>query len=87
MPVEIIGEVGTPGAEREWIAAQATLAIWHITKTCGPPPLEMELEVQWQEHELGSYPLIVIIWEDATRGAPDEYIERCEEVLAAYENR
>ena len=38
MPVEIIGEVGTPGANREWISAQATLAIRHIVKVCGPPP-------------------------------------------------
>jgi hypothetical protein len=51
MPVEIIGEVGTPGADPEWISAQATLAIRHIAKVCGPPPSEMELEVQWQEHQ------------------------------------
>ena len=57
MPVELIGEFGTPGASREWISAQATLAIRHIIKVCGEPPPEMELEVQWQEHELGSYPL------------------------------
>jgi hypothetical protein len=28
----------------------------------------MELEVQWQEHELGSYPTIVLLWKDAMRG-------------------
>ena|SRR5215472_4729260 len=54
MPVETIGELGTPGASREWISAQAMLAIRFITKNCGSPPPEMELEVQWQEHELGS---------------------------------
>ena len=42
MPVEIIGEVGTPRANPEWISAQATLAIRHIVKVCGPPPPEME---------------------------------------------
>ncbi len=47
----------------------------------------MELEVQWQEHDLGEYPMIVLTWEDAMRGAPWEYIERCEEVLTEYENR
>jgi hypothetical protein len=81
MPSEIIGEVGTPGAERKWIAAQASLAIKHIKKTCGEPPPEMELELQWQEHELGSYPLIVLTWEDAMRGAPGVYLERCEDAL------
>jgi len=41
----------------------------------------MELEVQWQEHDLGKCPMIVLTWEDAIRGAPWEYIERCEEAL------
>jgi hypothetical protein len=59
MPVEIIGEFGTPCATREWLSAQAAVAMRHIVKTCGPPPPEMELEVQGQEHELGSYPEIV----------------------------
>jgi hypothetical protein len=87
MPVEIVGEFGTPGATREWLSAQAVVAIRHLVKTCGPPPPEMELEVQWQEHELGSYPVIVLTWEDAMRGAPGDYIDRCEEVLTDYENR
>ena len=44
---------------------QATLAIRHIVKICGPPPLGRQLEVQWQEHELGNYPTIVLLWDDA----------------------
>ena len=87
MPVEIIGEAGTPGADREWISAECELAIKHLKKVYGEPPPEMELEVQWQEHELGEYPTIVLTWEDAMRGAPWEYIEKCEEVLTEYENR
>lgn len=85
MPVEIIGEFGTPGASREWLSAQAALAIKHIKKICGEPPVEMELELQWQEHELGSYPLIVLSWEDAMRGAPGEYLEKCEDALLEFE--
>jgi hypothetical protein len=38
MPVETIGEFGTRGASRDWLSAQATLAIRHIIKVCGPPP-------------------------------------------------
>jgi len=53
MPVEIIGEAGTPGASRERIHAECELAIKHLKKVCGEPPPEMELEVQWQEHDLG----------------------------------
>jgi len=81
MPVQIIGEFGTPGSSREWISAQATLAIRFIIEKCGTPPPEMELEVQWQEHELGSYPVIALTWEDGMRGAPWNYISRCEVAL------
>ncbi len=35
MPVEIIGEAGTPGASREWINAERELAIKHLKKICG----------------------------------------------------
>jgi hypothetical protein len=38
MPVEIIGEAGTPGAEREWIDAECQLAIKHLKKVCGRAP-------------------------------------------------
>ena len=47
----------------------------------------MELEIQWQEHDLGEYPVIVLTWEDAMRGAPWEYIANCEDALTEYENR
>ncbi len=86
MPIEIIGEFGTTGAEREWIVAECELAIKHLMKVCGEPPPEMELEIQWQEHDLGEYPTIVLIWQDAMRGAPWEYIARCEKALTALEN-
>lgn len=86
MPTEIIGEFGTAGAEREWIVAECELAIKHLKKVCGEPPPEMDLEIQWQEHDLGSYPTIVLSWEDPMRGAPCNYIARCEAALAAFEN-
>jgi hypothetical protein len=86
MPVEIIGEFGTPGAGREWIVAECERAIKHLVKVCGEPPPEMELEIQWQGHELGSYPTIALVWDDPMRGAPENYLSRCEAALAAYEN-
>jgi len=85
MPSEIIGEVGTPGAEREWIAAQASLAIKHIKKTCGEPPPETELELRWQEHELGSYPVVILSWEDGMRGAPAKYLSKSQDALFEFE--
>lgn len=82
MPVEIIGEFGTSGAEREWIVAECELAIKHLKKVCGEPPPEMELEIEWQEHDLGTYPQIVLSWEDGMRGAPSKYIAKCQDALA-----
>jgi hypothetical protein len=46
----------------------------------------MELELQWQEHELGSYPLVVLTWEDGMRGAPAKYLSKCEDALFEFEN-
>ena len=86
MPIEIIGEFGTPGADSEWTETEGKLAIKHIVKTCGDPPPEMDLEIVWQEHELGSYPVIALTWEDAFRGVPSNYLSRCEAALGAYEN-
>jgi hypothetical protein len=63
------------------------VAIKHLKKVCGEPPPEMELEVQWQEHDLGEYPTIVLTWEDGMRGAPWDYLEKCEEALTKYESR
>jgi len=39
-----------------------------------------------QEHEPGSYPNIVLLWEDAMRGTSWNYLERCQVALTAYEN-
>src|SRR5215468_8204544 len=86
MPSEIIGEFGTPGASSEWIEAEGKLAIKHIVKVRGAPPPEMKLEVIWQEHELGLYPVIGLMWEDPFRGVPSNSVNRCEAALAAYEN-
>ena len=86
MPVEIIGEFGTPGAHSEWLEAEGKLAIRHLMKVCGEPPSEMELQIVWQEHELGSYPVIALVWEDTMRGTPWNYLSECEAALAAYED-
>jgi hypothetical protein len=46
----------------------------------------MELEIVWQEHELGNYPSIGLVWNDLMRGTPWNYISRCEAALTAFEN-
>lgn len=86
MPIEIIGEFGTSGAEREWITAQGKRAIRHLKKLCGEPPANMRLVIEWQEHELGYYPIIALVWEDGMVGIPENYLARCQVALEAYEN-
>ena len=86
MPTEIIGEFGTPGANSEWLEAEGQLAIRNVTRICGDPPPGMELEIVWQEHELGNYPTIGLVWDDPMRVTPWNYISRCEAALTAFEN-
>jgi hypothetical protein len=66
--------------------AEGKLAIRHVKKICGDPPPEMELEIVWQEHKLGGYPTIGLVWDDPMRGTPWNYISRCEAALTAFEN-
>jgi hypothetical protein len=42
---KVIGEFGTAGAEREWIAAECELAIKHLKKVCGEPPPALRHQV------------------------------------------
>ncbi len=86
MPIEIIGDFGATGADPEWLGAQGKLAVKHLKKICGDPPPEMELEIVWREHDYGNYSVIGLVWEDPMRGAPWNYIARCEAALTAYEN-
>lgn len=57
------------------------------SKNGEPRTVPMELEVQWQEHDLGAYPTLVLTWENSMRGAPWEYIEKCEEAFNRIRNR
>jgi hypothetical protein len=46
----------------------------------------MELEIVWQEHELGNYQSIGLVWNDPMRGTPWNYISRCEAALTTFED-
>jgi hypothetical protein len=86
LPIEMIGQFGTPGADSERLVAEGKLTIRHVKLICGDPPPEMELEIVSQEHELGQYPVIGLVWDDPKRGTPWNYISRCEAALTAFEN-
>ena len=86
MPVEIIGEAGTPGTRREWIDAECRLAIKHLKKSLRRAITRDGVGSSVAGTRIG-YPTIVLTWEDSMRGAPWEYLERCEGALTKYENR
>jgi hypothetical protein len=46
----------------------------------------MRLVVEWQEHELGYYPVIDLVWQDGMVGVPENCLSRCEAALEMYEN-
>jgi hypothetical protein len=71
---------------RRRLEAEGKLVIRHVKRICGDPPLEMELQILWQDHELGNYPTIGLVWDDPMRGTPWNYISRCEAALTAFEN-
>ena len=58
----------------------------YLKKTCGKPPRGprgVDVEIIWQDHELGSYPVIAVVWDDYVTSYPHEYIEKC---MVAYEH-
>lgn len=83
---EIIGECSANDEnDRSADVREAELAIEYIKGRCGEPPQGAELILSWEEHDLGSYPVIALIWDDCTVGYPDEYIGKCIDGLEAFE--
>jgi hypothetical protein len=56
--------------------------IKYIKERCGEPPAGVDVEIMYQDHELGSYPVIAVVWDDYETSYPDEYIAKC---IEAYE--
>ncbi len=85
MPWISIGSVGTgqmPG-EREWILLCYDLALSYLKFRCGEPPPGCELDVMWQEHDLGEYPALGVYYDFEP---PWAYIHRCEAELERFDN-
>lgn len=80
MPWESIGSCGTGSV------VQLRMAILYLCQVCGEPPLGCELDVLWNEHDLGDYPTIGVSWDPTVRSdAPWKYINRCEAALAIFD--
>jgi hypothetical protein len=81
---EFIGECLTSGEDPEFNDYEMELAIKYIEQECGQPPCGVNVQVTLEDHELGSYPTISVIWDDSVTGCPDEYIGKCVEAFERF---
>ncbi|HUK32114.1 MAG TPA: hypothetical protein VLV89_13440, partial [Candidatus Acidoferrum sp.] len=45
----------------------------------------VDVQITWEGHELGSYPVISVVWEDSITEYPDEYIGKCMEAFERFD--
>ena len=83
MGYEVIGECHSSEEDSKLKSYEMEAPIKYIKKTCGKPPRGADVEIIWQDHELGSYPVIALVWDDYVTSYPHEYIEKC---IVAYEH-
>jgi hypothetical protein len=82
---EFIGECPGSGENPDLDDLETKLAIKYIKQICGEPPRGVDVEVTWNDHELGSYPVISVVWDDYIAEYPDEYIEKCIEAFERFD--
>lgn len=79
---EFIGECPKQGEDSDLNQYETELTIKYIKKKCGPPPAGVDVQVTWEDHELGSYPVISVVWDDYTSEYLEDYIAKC---ISAFE--
>lgn len=71
--------------ERDWIVFCQEIAIAYIRHVCGDPPKLWDIEIEWWDHELGSYPEICLTCDESPAGVPWAYHARCERALSVFD--
>jgi hypothetical protein len=82
---EFIGECPCSGEDPQMDDCETELTIKYIKQECGPLPRGVNVEVTLEGHELGSYPVISVVWEDSIVDYPDEYIGKCMEAFERFD--
>jgi hypothetical protein len=82
---ETIGDCSTSGRSPELDDYEMELAIQFIKQECGEPQDEVDVQISSEDHELGSYPVIAVVWDDCTAGLPDDYISKCIEAFERFD--
>jgi hypothetical protein len=79
---EFIGDCFT---DPELGTYEMELAIKLIKQECGEPPSGVDVQICREDHELGSYPVIAVVWDDYETGYPEDYIQKCIEVFERFD--
>ena len=82
---EFIGECLASGEDPKFDNHEMELAIKFIKRECGKAPGGVDVQISWEDHELGSYPVIAVVWDDYTTACPDEYIGKCIEAFERFD--
>ena len=82
---EFIGECPASGEDLEFDNYEMELAIKFIKQECGEPPRGVDVQICREDHELGSYPVIAVIWDDYGTGYPEDYMQKCIEAFERFE--
>lgn len=82
MPREILGSVTQwpAGPDTDWAYE---IAISFLIASLGDPPCGAEFCVVDEDHELGTYPALAVIWPDASP-EPRDYIREAEGALCEF---
>jgi hypothetical protein len=82
---EFIGECTPSGETPELDDHEMQLAIKFIKQACGKPPRGVDVQITLEDHELGSYPVISVVWDDYITDYPGEYIGKCIEAFDRFD--
>jgi hypothetical protein len=82
---EFIGECPGSGEDPKFDEYEAELAIKYIKQSCGKPPSGVDVQITLEDHELGSYPVISVVWDDYVTEYPGEYIGKCMEAFERFD--
>jgi hypothetical protein len=72
---EVIGECVTSEEFPDLADYEMDLMVKFIKQECGAPARGVDVEVVWEDHELGGYPVIAVVWDDYTVECPYDYVE------------
>jgi hypothetical protein len=82
---EVIGECLTSIDDPSLEEFEREAAIRFIRHEAGISPLSAVVQIGYEDSDYGSYPVIVVVWDDYEIGYPERYIEKCIDAFDRFE--